>query len=189
MAFARATSGASHSQTLELVAAWRFIALDPRFPAAARLVAFNVRSAKWRKDHVRLALHVAAEDIIRHSPHKEARCGCAYNLKDLGTNAIYDATNAEPVGAILAAADRAAGDESEWTRLYCYAFSVCDAVSGEPITVDRRMRHDSPEVLELLTRFNEWAVDLEDRLPARDRGAERAMRVELQALVPDHFRR
>jgi hypothetical protein len=99
-------------------------------------------------------------DLLRDTPHQEARENAAYWLRSL--RAAYRSGREEsrpiPAAAILEAArlalDPLSGDE--WRRLYAYAFSVAEALDDPPFTPERGMSPSSPQVKERLREFSVW---------------------------------
>lgn len=184
--FVRATQSATHLKSIEVVARWRRIALDPRFERAAVSLASRLGEVhrQWDDTDGRLACRTLAADILRGTPHEEARERCAYSLRSLAQVASTkngDGRGPAPAGAILAACQWAADPSSgtAWERLYIYAFSVCEALEHPPFEPDRRMGHQSPEVDEQLALFNEWAGSLEGRFTL-ELEQERVARIGLE---------
>jgi len=102
------------------------------------------------------------------SPRKALRTQMAYGLRSMSeawdretrkTRSLLLATS------VLATCDKAIGGEDDaWTRLYCYAFTVCESVDRPPFKPDRWMKPTSPEVAERLEQFGQWYRQNRERL-------------------------
>lgn len=159
--FVEASAASTHYQTLPVLVRWRRIALDPRLPQAAGLVASRVGEAMrlWNDPRAQGLGQVLIADIVRKSPHPEARRRAAYGIGALRERFTGERTLKlpEPALALLALGEAAAsGEEDRWTRLYSYAFSAAEALDHPPIRVDRLLDPNSNEVPERLAAFTAW---------------------------------
>ena len=186
MLFVRATHGSMHLKSVEIVARWRKIALDPRFTPAALIIADRLGEVhrQWDDARGKLAVRTLAADLIALAPDEGTRRRCASRLGQLSfSSSRQDARGPAPAGAILAACSRA--DEpaagSEFERLYRYAMNVCDAVQDPPFVPDRYMGSKSPLVGEQLKLFYTWAAALRGKWE-HELEQERVMRAELERL-------
>jgi len=186
MLFVRATYGSMHLKSVEIVARWKKIALDPRFAPAAVIVAGRLGEVyrQWDDARGQLAVRTLAADLIALAPDEKTRQRCVSRLGELSfTSSRQDSRGPAPAGAILAACnlanDPAAG--SEYARLYHYAMGVCLAVDDPPFIPDRNMDPESPVVREQLELFNTWAASLRGRWE-HELEQERVMRAELERL-------
>ncbi len=142
--------------------ALRNIATNPAHPIAA------IHAATTYADATRLwtdprswALGAAGlADILRGSPHTEARQTAAYSARSLREAFADGGTRPRqlPAAVILEmsrlALDPAAGDE--WTRLYVYVFGVIKALDDPPFPAERGMDPRSPDVAKRLGDFSAW---------------------------------
>jgi hypothetical protein len=169
--FIEASKCSSHVKTIAVMARWHWIALQPEFPNAACAVAMAIGETTrlWNDPFSQSVGQVIITDILRHSPHKNAKERAAYSLPDLRYRWV--GVNRErklplPATAIVAASERALQliDGDEWNRLYTYAFSVCETLDRPPVKPDRNMDPDSPMVTRLLKHFESWFADRKDDL-------------------------
>jgi hypothetical protein len=160
--FVEAAQGSSHYKTPAIMGALRNIATNPRLPIAAIHAGTTYADATRLWDDPRSwALGAAGlVDILRNSPHVEARKTTAYSARSL-REAFADGRTRRrllPAAVILElgrlALDPAAGDE--WTRLYAYAFSVVEALDDPPFKAERGMAPLSPDVARRLRDFAGW---------------------------------
>jgi hypothetical protein len=157
-----AAQGSSHYKTPAVMGALRNIATNPRLPIAAIHAGTTYADATrlWN-DPRSWALGAAGlVDMLRSSPHVEARKAAAYAARSL-REAFADGRTRRrllPAAVILElgrlALDPAAGDE--WSRLYTYAFSVVEALDDPPFKAERGMAPLSPEVARRLRDFAGW---------------------------------
>jgi hypothetical protein len=185
--FVRASRQSTHLSSLEILARWRRIAADGSCLEAAALVgnAIGDLHRLWDDERGRLACRAMAAEILRDSPHKQARDAAAYGLRNLACEPLSWPQGKRlpvPAGALRAAIDRAldpaTGDG--WTRLYVYAFSVCEALPDPPFVPDRWTDPSSPRVAELLDEFAAWAGTWS--FEGHELLQEQAMLAELAAL-------
>ena len=160
--FVEAVQGSSHYKTPAVMGALRNIATNPRLPIAAIHAGTTYADATrlWN-DPRSWALGAAGlVDILRNSPHVEARKTAAYSARSLREAFADGRTRRRPLPAAVIlelgrlALDPAAGDE--WTRLYAYAFSVVEALDDPPFKAERGMAPLSPDVTRRLRDFAGW---------------------------------
>jgi hypothetical protein len=160
--FVEAVQGSSHYKTPAIMGALRNIATNPRLPIAAIHAATTYADATrlWN-DPRSWALGAAGlVDILRNTPHVEARKTAAHSVRSLREAFADGRTGRRPLPAAVIlelsrlALDAAAGDE--WTRLYAYAFSVVDALDDPPFPAERGMAPLSPDVARRLSDFAGW---------------------------------
>ncbi len=168
--FVEATDCASHFKTLEVLARWHRIALDPKFPRAATRVGWEIGEAVrlWDDPRSQTAGQVIVTDILKHSTRKEAKHRATYGLRqfrEVWRNG-RELRRPEPATAILTASRMALEPKNgdQWTRLYVYVFSVCEALDVSPVKLDRHMDPKSPEVAKALAKFEAWLKANEKRL-------------------------
>jgi len=159
--------------SLAVLARWRRYALDTDKPSAALAVADRLGSTHRMADDadVRLACRIVAAELLRGSPHPEARRTAAYGMRQLAEAWSPDAAvpvPPPPAAAILAAADLACDPATggEWERFYVYALSACEALPEPPVDPDRRVS-PGPEALERLDSFCAWLARERPALEAR----------------------
>jgi hypothetical protein len=157
-----AAQGSSHYKTPAIMGALRNIATNPRLSIAAIHVGTTYADATrlWN-DPRSWALGAAGlVDVLRNSPHVEARKTAAYSVRSLREAFVDGATRRQPLPAAVIlelsrlALDPSAGDD--WTRLYVYAFSVVEALDEPPFEVERGMAPLSPDVARRLSDFAGW---------------------------------
>ena len=155
--------------SLPVLARWRRLALDPRFPQTAKGIAcqvFGVRLARDRKDST--PAQVLYVDMFRRSSNQAAKDQAAY-LWGGGREFM-------PASLLLATGESVLDDKglSPWSRLYL-AFHVCKAVGDPPFQPDYHMDMNSPRVPEQLAAFQEW-------FKAREKGYRKQAAAEEPAL-------
>lgn len=165
--FVVASSAASHTSTLPVLARWRKILLDQRMPEAAKLLAQRL-GQKHRlmvngPPEARLACQLIAADVLRSSPHELAREACAYQLSSLGQVFGVEPGDAEatlPAEALIAAADLAMevhlSPAERWRRTYYYAQWVIACIDDPTFSMDPRIDRESVEAQELPGKFKVW---------------------------------
>ncbi|MEM7235225.1 MAG: hypothetical protein AAF517_23805 [Planctomycetota bacterium] len=171
------------------------IALDPKRPGASCCVGQSLSDlhAGWRSPRGRRLCRIVAEDILAKSPTARARQNVAYNLRHMKLAKHPKRARAPdllpllPTGAILRASKLALDSKagSHWTRLYAYAFSVCEVLDEPPFKPDRWLDPKSPRVKELLEEFAEWFESQRESLERADdaRGkVDRELREKLTRL-------
>jgi hypothetical protein len=160
--FVEAVQGSSHYKTPAIMGALRNIATNPRLPIAAIHAGTTYADATrlWN-DPRSWALGAAGlVDMLRNSPHVEARKTAAYSARSLREAFADGRTRRRPLPAAVIlelsrlALDPAAGDE--WTRLYAYAFSVVEALDDPPFKAERGMAPLAPDVARRLRDFTVW---------------------------------
>jgi len=164
--FVEASRWSTHFKTMDVMARWRQIALCREFPGAAANAGVYVGEAirLWDDSRSQAVGQVIVVDILKHSPHKEAKHRAAYGLRHFrerwraGRYAGKVLRMPEPVTAIITASQMALDPKNgdEWTRLYVYAFSVCEALDSPPMKPDRDMDPESEKVGRALTKFASW---------------------------------
>ena len=170
--FVEASRWATHFKTMPVMARWHKIVLDPRFPEAAARVGWNIREIVrlWDDPRSWAVGQVLTVDTLKHSPHNEAKYRTAYGLRYFRERwrTGKDLRMPEPTTAIIAASQMALDPKNgdEWTRLYVYAFSVCEALDSPPMKPDRHMDPKSEEVGKTLGKFESWFKASEKKLEA-----------------------
>lgn len=154
--------GSSHWKSPEIYERLHRIAMNPALPTAAgdaaRVLTDSVRL--WDDPRAQPLAISASLDILRHSPHQEARHTVAYGLRNLTLRWRPDGEVDLPRPTVCIqeclkmSQDPRQGDE--WTRLYVYGFSALEAMARPPFAPDRRMDPRSPEVGRQLRRLGEW---------------------------------
>ena len=192
--FVRATADSMHFKTVPVLARWRQIALDSRFPRAAADVANDLGEAMrlWDDDRASLLGQIIGADIIQKSPHPNARSAAANGTRLFGES-LYDSSHVkrpEPALAILAAGDAAQDPKNgdPWTRLDLYVFGVCAAVSDPPFAPDFGMDPRSPHVARDLATFAAWFAGRRASLTATvksEAGQINSLRSELDRAATD----
>jgi len=176
-----ASRASTHFKTARVMARWRAIALSPALPGAATQVAQDVGEATrlWDTPESRGIGLVITVDILKQSPHVEARRQAAYGLRALKTRfrAGKEEPLPPPIAAIWTALDMALDPRNgdEWTRLYVYGFSALEAMSDPPFAPDRRMDPHGPEPRAALERLSRWFRANRARLSAEAAGEARAL--------------
>ena len=191
LAFVRATEIVRFESQPAVVARWRAIVVGgPGADEVARSLFRRLAEVHrmWDDAEGRAMLRVLVEDTLRRSPSAEARSQAAYCLPNLSrVRGREDKEPAEPaIGALLAACELA-GDvrHDPWTRLYTFAFTVCEAVDDPPIVVDRLLRPNSPEAEASLAEFLAAVPQVRGKLLRRyDRETDTRLRGELERLAP-----
>lgn len=157
--FVKATSVCSHFFDAPHVAAWRQIALQPKFPEAARLVSLELPSAirGWgtKKRYLGRAAFI---DILQTSPHPEARVtirGLLHDLRGHPTNKDYPFPLPATEVIIVSKMALSAASGSELGRLH-HAFSVCRTLDAPPFPYEPRFDPKSTRTPHLLKRFRQW---------------------------------
>jgi hypothetical protein len=160
--FVEAVQGSPHYKTPAIMAALRNIAINPRLVIAAVHAGTTYADATRLWNHpLSWALGAAGlADILRNTPHSEARQTAAYSARSLREAFAGGRTRRRPLpAAVILEMSRLALDPdsgNEWTRLYVYAFSVMEALDDPPFPADRRMAPQSPDVARRLRDFAGW---------------------------------
>lgn len=196
--FVEATRGITHRKSIPVMARWRTILNDPKKPNAAMAVAGAIGHqaiSLWQAADARDIGQVIFLDGLK-SQRRELRTQMAYALRSISeTWDPKTRTNRTTLLAtsVLAMAERAVGgDEDHWTRLYCYAFTVCESVDTPPFKPDRRLDPKSPEVAKQLDVFARWYAEHKKELqalaakeePALDAARERLDKAAAAASAP-----
>jgi hypothetical protein len=160
--FVEAAQASSHYKTVTVMGALRNIALNKSMPLAAIHVSTTFADATrlWNDPSAWWLGYAGTVDILRNTPHQEARDNAAYWLRSLRVAWRNGREDPQPVpaAAIIEAArlalDPASGDE--WRRLYVYAFSIAEALDDPPFPPERGMSPASSQVKERLREFGVW---------------------------------
>ncbi len=188
--FVEASRSSTHFKTPRVMARWRAIALSPKLPGAAALVAGEVGQATrlWDAPSSQAIGHAVTVDILTRSPHSAARDQAAYGLRHLTTRVSggKEVPLSPPVTGILTAL-RLALDPRRgevWNRLYTYGFSALEAMTAPPFAPDRRMDPNGPLPAARLADLERWLRTHRARLEieaAREAPALQAARAALVA--------
>ena len=178
--FVEATEVCTHFKTMAVMGRWRQIALNPATPNAASMVVADLRDATslWDDPRSQAVAQVLTLDVFRGASHNRyLREQAAYGLRAMREvlRGGKEIRRPEPASAILAVAKMALDPKNgdAWTRLYVYAYSVCEALDAPPIPVNRSLDPKSPEVEALLLKFDRWLATNERQL-ARARDTEQS---------------
>lgn len=188
--FLEASGANVYDITLPVLARWRAIALHPDMPKAASRVATELADVQrlWLDPRSGDFAALLALDVLRSSPHIEARRRAAYSVETMahtvkeerqGPQGLRSSFKLPPLPPIAAALQLELGRaalaarEDEWTRLYVYVFSLCACLEPAPIAVDRSMNPRAPAVSEMLRAFEAWFHAAESGLAATARDDER----------------
>ncbi len=200
--YVESTMMARHLKTLEVLARWRVIALDPSFPSEAHRIAKELGEAARFSvdDEVHLACRVVAADILNASPHPAARRECASRLSTflmqpfkqeldrtssppLGKEVERARTGRIPAGAVIAARrlHQAANLQHLESERYLYAKAICGLMQDPRFPSDSPLFDGGPAAGALEKRLDAWLLTLDEELqvPLEE---ERDMRHKLVAL-------
>jgi len=186
--FVEASRDSTHLKTPAILARWRSIALDARFPEAAARVAGELGEATrlWDAPESQSIGQVLTLDILERSPHVAARHNAAYGLHFLSQRVHEgkDVPMPPPASAILASL-RAALDPRNgdvWTRLYVYGFGALGAMATPPFRANPTMDPNGPEPRARMNELAAWFRTNEPRLAA-EAAREKPQLDEARALL------
>ncbi|MCE9637988.1 MAG: hypothetical protein K8T90_19990 [Planctomycetes bacterium] len=186
--FVEAAQAVTHHVTPRVLARYRALVTDARFPESARRVLSSVGESS------RLALHAAPETVAQFQvllidaltgPHDERiRREAAFQVPRVRER-WGGSRHPECATLILLLSRRGLdpADTDEWARLYCFLFPACRALDAPPFVTDDRM--DPAGAAERIAAYRTWfdahRGDLELRAAA-ERPALDAARARLLAL-------
>ena len=160
--FVEVVQGSSHYKTPAIMGALRNIATNPAHPIAAVHVATIYADATrlWNDPQSWVLGAAGLADILRNTPHIDARQTAAYSARSLREAFADGGPRSRPLpAALILEMSRLALDltgADEWTRLYVYAFGVIKALDDPPFAARRGMDPNSPEVGRRLRDFSAW---------------------------------
>ena len=188
--FVEASRGSTHFKIPRIMARWRAIALSPRLPAAASLVAEAVGTAtiQWEAPESQAFGQVLTVDILERSPHPNVREQAVFGLRRLTTR-FRDGKKellAPPATAVLKVLGMALDPRngSARYRLHVHAGSAFAAMPTPPFALDRSMELTETEAEARLRDLTKWFQANQARLAAeaaREAGALDQARAALEA--------
>lgn len=161
--FVQVTTTPMHYKSLRVLARWRQIALNPRFPVAASRVASNLGEAMrlWGDERAQDIGQAILCDILHTNTNSAVLLEAAWTSQQLleRFTPVGDQKLDPPMQVVVALGDLAVdpASGSEWDRLYSFVNPIYRLIQNPPTHEDiDHMAPNSPEVPKLLDAFAAW---------------------------------